>query len=140
VSPAWGKDLLGLESLAAADIRRIVLCSGKVYVDVETSERRANAKAVAVTRLEQIYPFPAPDVAAALEGFPNLEEVVWLQEEPANQGAWESVRPRLAELVPGGARLRLIARPPSASPAEGSAARHAVAQAALVTEALGFGL
>ena len=124
----------------AADIRRIVLCSGKVYVDVETSERRANAKAVAVTRLEQIYPFPAPDVAAALEGFPNLEEVVWLQEEPANQGAWESVRPRLAELVPGGARLRLIARPPSASPAEGSAARHAVAQAALVTEALGFGL
>ena len=117
-----------------------MLCSGKVYVDVESSDLRGQAASVAVTRLEQIYPFPAPDVSAALGGFPNLEEIVWLQEEPENQGAWDSVRPNLAAMTPEGVRLRVVARPRSASPAEGSAARHAVAQAALITEALGSGL
>jgi len=120
----------------ATDIRRLVLCSGKVHVDVETSELRGRATSVAVTRLEQLYPFPAPDVSAALDGFPNLEEIVWLQEEPENQGAWDSVRPNLAAMTPEGVQLRVVARPRSASPAEGSAARHAVAQAALITEAM----
>jgi len=120
----------------ADQIRRLILCSGKIYVDLAASERRAEDTTIAVTRLEQLYPFPAPDVEAALAGFPRLEEVVWLQEEPENQGAWDSVRPHLEGLTPRGATLRVIARPRSASPAEGSAARHAVAQAALITEAL----
>ncbi len=118
------------------DVTRLVLCSGKVAVDLATSPRRADAGFLSLARLEQVYPFPAPDVAAALSGYPNLQEVVWLQEEPVNMGAWDSVEPRLAELLPAGARLRVVARPRSASPAEGSAARHAVEQAALIDAAL----
>jgi 2-oxoglutarate dehydrogenase E1 component len=124
----------------AADIRRLVLCSGKIYVDLVTADGFAAVTDLAVSRLEQLYPFPAPDVSAALTGFPKLREVVWLQEEPENMGAWDSVSPHLAALVPSGVRLRLIARPRSASPAEGSAARHAVSQRKLVEEALGSGL
>ncbi len=120
----------------AKDVRRLMLCSGKIYVDLVTSERYKDAKGVAIVRLEQIYPFPAPDAQAALAGWPGLEEIVWVQEEPENMGAWESVRPRLAELVPSGARLRVVARPRSAAPAEGSAARHAVNQENLIKEAL----
>jgi len=121
----------------AGDIRRLVMCSGKIYVDLASSERRAAARTVAVSRLEQLYPFPASDVQAALSGFPRLEEVVWVQEEPENMGTWDSVRPGLEGLLPEGARLRVVARPRSASPAEGSAARHAVNQENLITGALG---
>jgi 2-oxoglutarate dehydrogenase E1 component len=118
------------------DVTRLVLCSGKVSVDLAASPQRVDARFVSLARLEQLYPFPAPDVAAAMSGYPNLQEVVWLQEEPVNMGAWESLRPRLTELLPAGARLRVVARPRSASPAEGSAARHAVEQAALIDAAL----
>jgi 2-oxoglutarate dehydrogenase E1 component len=105
-------------------------------MDLASAEGLSETAAVAVSRLEQIYPFPGPDMEAALGGFPNLAEVVWLQEEPENQGAWDSVRPNLAARMPAGVKLRLVARPRSASPAEGSAARHAVTQAALIEEAL----
>jgi 2-oxoglutarate dehydrogenase E1 component len=119
----------------AADIRRVVVCSGKVYVDLLSSERRAAAHQIAICRLEQLYPVPMRELRAMLNGYSSAEEIVWVQEEPENMGAWDYVRPHLAE-VAGGRPVRLIARPRSASPAEGSAARHSRQQQALVDAAL----
>jgi 2-oxoglutarate dehydrogenase E1 component len=118
----------------AADIRRVVVCSGKVYVDLVSSEHRPKRPEVAISRLEQLYPMPMRDLRAMLESYPNAEEVVWVQEEPENMGAWEFVRPHLIE-VSGGRTVRRVARPRSASPAEGSAARHATNQQLLIDKA-----
>jgi len=120
----------------AAEVRRILVCSGKVYVDLITSEHRAARPEVAICRVEQLYPVPMRDLRAMLDAYPNAEEIVWVQEEPENMGAWDFIRPHLQE-VGGGRPLRRVARPRSASPAEGSAARHALNQQALVSQAFG---
>ncbi len=119
----------------AADIRRVVVCSGKVYVDLMSSEQHAAARQIAICRLEQLYPLPMRELRAMLSAYSSAEEIVWVQEEPENMGAWEYVRPHLTE-VAGGRPVRVIARPRSASPAEGSAARHSRQQQALVDAAL----
>ncbi|HEY7476543.1 MAG TPA: 2-oxoglutarate dehydrogenase E1 component, partial [Vicinamibacterales bacterium] len=118
----------------AKDIRRLIFCAGKVGVDLLTSPIRAEARAVAVCRVEQIYPLPVRDLLAAIERYPSLEEIVWVQEEPENMGAWEFVRPSLEGLA-GPRRLAVLARPRSSSPAEGSAARHAKNQERLINQA-----
>jgi 2-oxoglutarate dehydrogenase E1 component len=120
-----------------ADVRRLILCSGKVYVDLVTSPRREVNKAVALARVEQLYPFRPTEFEPVFDGYPNLQEVVWVQEEPENMGAWEFLRPRLAEVIRGRWPLRSIARPCSSSPSEGSSARHALNQKALVEQAYG---
>jgi 2-oxoglutarate dehydrogenase E1 component len=117
------------------DIRRLVCSSGKIGIDLLTSADRAAASAVAICRVEQLYPLPVNELLAAVERFPDLEEIVWVQEEPENMGAWESVRPALAELA-GRRRVAVLARPRSSSPAEGSAARHAQNQERLIRRAL----
>jgi 2-oxoglutarate dehydrogenase E1 component len=117
-------------------ITRVVLCCGKVYVDVIASDRRARAEEVAVCRVEQLYPFPSASVQEALQRYPSLREVVWLQEEPENMGAWEFARPLLEEAIAGRCPLRYIGRARAASPAEGSAAWHQLNQKALIEQAL----
>ena len=117
------------------DIRRLVLCSGKVAIDLLTSERRKESPAVAICRVEQLYPLPVNDIRKVIESYPALEQVVWVQEEPENYGAFEFVRPHLQSIVAGRYNFSYIARPRSASPAEGSAARHAQNQAVLVAAA-----
>jgi 2-oxoglutarate dehydrogenase E1 component len=125
-----------LEARARArEVRRLVLCSGKVYVDLISSERRAAARDVAIVRVEQLYPFPEVALRDALTGYTQIEEVVWLQEEPENMGAWEFVRPRLEALLGRRVPLRYIGRARSASPSEGSAAWHQLNQKALVEQA-----
>ena len=121
-------------SAKAADIRRVLLCSGKVYADLIASEQRSAHPEIAICRLEQLYPVPMRDLRAMFDGYPNADEIVWVQEEPENMGAWDFIRPHLAE-VSSGRMLRKVARPRSASPAEGSAARHALNQQALVSQA-----
>jgi 2-oxoglutarate dehydrogenase E1 component len=116
------------------DIRRVILCSGKVYVDLIASEQRTARADVAVCRLEQLYPVPMRDLRALFDGYPKADEIVWVQEEPENMGAWDFIRPHLIE-VSNGRTVRRVARPRSASPAEGSAARHTVNQHALVNQA-----
>jgi 2-oxoglutarate dehydrogenase E1 component len=123
-------------STRASDVRRVIVCSGKVYVDLISSERRATRPDVAICRLEQLYPVPMRDLRTMLDGYPNAEEVVWVQEEPENMGAWDFIRPHLQD-VGGGRTIGRVARPRSASPAEGSAARHALNQQALIEEAYG---
>ena len=117
-------------------MRRIIVCSGKVYVDLIASEHRAARPEVAICRLEQLYPVPMRDLRAMLDAYPKADEIVWVQEEPENMGAWEFIRPHLQE-VGSGRPVRRVARPSSASPAEGSAARHALNQQALVDQAFG---
>jgi 2-oxoglutarate dehydrogenase E1 component len=120
----------------AADVRRVLVCSGKMYVDLISSEHRASREDVAVCRLEQVYPVPMRDLRAMLDAYPATADIVWVQEEPENMGAWEFIRPHLQE-VAAGRTLRRVARPRSASPAEGSAARHAINQRAIVDQAFG---
>ncbi len=120
----------------SGEVRRILVCSGKLYVDLIASELRATRPDVAICRLEQLYPVPMRDLRAMLDVYPQADEIVWAQEEPENMGAWDFIRPHLEE-VSGGRTVRRVARPRSASPAEGSVSRHAAAQQALVSQAYG---
>ena len=119
----------------ASEVRRILLCTGKIAVDLFTSEKRAAASHVAICRVEQLYPIAEADLKAMLDGYGKAEEIVWIQEEPENMGYWDFVRPYL-ERAASGRPVRLIARPRSASPAEGSSARHAHHQQLLLDAAL----
>jgi 2-oxoglutarate dehydrogenase E1 component len=120
-----------------AAVERLLLCSGKVAVDLATTEREG-IDWVAIARLEQLYPFPAEAVARLLDGYPRLGEVVWVQEEPRNMGAWTYAALWLAKtLAARGLPLRYIGRPEHAATAEGDAVAHAAAQARIVEAALG---
>jgi 2-oxoglutarate dehydrogenase E1 component len=124
----------------APNVSRLVLCSGKVYVDLITSEQRQNASQVALCRVEQLYPFPKTSLREVLDGYPALRDVVWLQEEPENMGAWEFVRPLLEELIGDRCPLRYIGRARSSSPSEGSAAWHQLNQKVLIEQAFDLGV
>jgi 2-oxoglutarate dehydrogenase E1 component len=105
-------------------VTRLVLCSGKVYVDLLNSHLLAHAKQVVVGRVEELYPFPASELLALLQKFPALREILWLQEEPANMGAWNYIAPRLCDLLKGVLPVHYIGRAASASPAEGASSLH----------------
>jgi 2-oxoglutarate dehydrogenase E1 component len=111
-----------------------VLCSGKVYVDLVSSEQRQAGANVALVRVEQLYPFPLDELRAVLDAYPKLRDVCWVQEEPENMGAWEFVRPLLEQLIDGRWPLRYIGRSRNSSPSEGSAAWHALNQRAIVAQ------
>jgi 2-oxoglutarate dehydrogenase E1 component len=119
-------------------IRRLVLCTGKVYYDLQGHRRRDEAEGVAVARIEELYPFPTGDLEELVGSFPGLTEVVWAQEEPRNMGALTFVGPRLRAVVPREIPLRYVARPERASPAEGKASDHAREQQRIVLESLGL--
>ncbi len=119
----------------ATQVRRLILCSGKVYIDLVSSERRQDGRSIAICRVEQLYPFPEDDLRAVVDGYPDLEEVMWVQEEPRNMGAWEFLRLQLARPIDGRWPLHYIGRPRSSSPAEGSSAWHARNQEALIKQA-----
>ncbi len=120
------------------EITRLVLCSGKVYYDIQAHGRREEASLVAVGRVELLYPFPGAGLKALMERYPKLSEVVWAQEEPRNMGALTYIGPRLRALVPRNVPLSYAARPEQASPAEGKASKHVVAQNVVLLEALGL--
>jgi 2-oxoglutarate dehydrogenase E1 component len=122
-------------------VKRLVLCSGKIYYDLAGYEDRPQAETVAIARLEQLYPFPSHEVAALLASYPELAELVWAQEEPLNMGAYRSIRHRLEDALKEGGRfvhLRYVGRPFRASPSEGYPTAHLVEQHRIVREALGL--
>ena len=124
---------------AAADrgrVTRLVLCSGKVYYDLLAAPRRAEAQHVAIGRVELLYPVPVDAIRELVGSYPNLNEVMWLQEEPRNMGARKFVQPRLREIVTAGVHVTEASRPERASPAEGYPAAHQAEQARIVAEAL----
>ena len=118
-------------------VTRLVLCSGKVYYDIDGHEDRAAATAVAVARIEQLYPFPVEPAAALTTSYPNLKELIWAQEEPQNMGAWRSIRHRLEAAAPDGVAVKYVGRPWRASPSEGYPTAHRLEQDRIVREALG---
>ncbi|MFT3744220.1 MAG: multifunctional oxoglutarate decarboxylase/oxoglutarate dehydrogenase thiamine pyrophosphate-binding subunit/dihydrolipoyllysine-residue succinyltransferase subunit [Pyrinomonadaceae bacterium] len=118
-------------------VKRVVLCSGKVFYDLDVA--RETVADVAVVRLEQFYPFPAAKLTELFASYPNATEIVWTQEEPQNMGGWSFVEPRLRNILPANTTLSYIGRSASASPATGSYAIHNLEQAELVNGSLSIG-
>jgi 2-oxoglutarate dehydrogenase E1 component len=129
------------DTLTGKSVKRVVLCSGKVYYDLWQAREERKIKDVALVRVEEMYPFPAAELKAELAKYSNVTDVVWCQEEPQNMGAWTFMDRRieavLAELGSKAKRPVYAGRPEAASPATGSLKRHNVEQAALVSAALG---
>ena len=117
-------------------VKRLVLCSGRVYYDLEGHERRESVESVAIGRVELLYPFPKAQLAEMVSAYPNLEQVIWCQEEPQNMGAWHAMQRRVPEVLGEGIELRYVGRPERASPSEGYPAAHRSEQERIVLTAL----
>ncbi|MEX2179111.1 MAG: 2-oxoglutarate dehydrogenase E1 component [Gemmatimonadaceae bacterium] len=121
-------------------VRRLVFCTGKIYYDLIAAraeqEKAGGVSGVAIARVEELYPWPHDAVAAVVDAYPNLEDVVWAQEEPKNTGAWTFVSPRLRASTGNQLTVRYLGRPERASPAEGYHQAHLDEQARIVSEAL----
>jgi 2-oxoglutarate dehydrogenase E1 component len=124
------------DSLDQGGVERVVLTAGKVHYDLLSARRKTENSKVALVRVEQLYPLPGEEVADVLAGYPNATDVVWCQEEPANQGAWAHIALSLPEHLPDGRSLRRISRKAGSSPAAGSSKVHEAEQAALLAAAL----
>jgi 2-oxoglutarate decarboxylase len=120
----------------AEEIRRVVLCTGKVYYDLLSEAGKVSSQRPALVRLEQLYSFPWVEARAMLARYPRLEELVWAQEEPRNMGAWTYLAPTLQELASAGLHVGYVGRPERASPAEGYPAAHAAEQGRIIRDAL----
>ncbi|MBN8726752.1 MAG: 2-oxoglutarate dehydrogenase E1 component [Xanthomonadales bacterium] len=119
-----------------ARVERVVLCSGKVYYDLVEYATKNDIHDVAIVRVEQLYPFPRPEVSAELARFGAVKEVIWCQEEPMNQGAWYQIRHHLQAVTGPQLPLAYAGRARSPAPAAGHLSTHQVEQAALVEQAL----
>ncbi|MCW2676128.1 MAG: sucA, partial [Modestobacter sp.] len=126
---------VGGEPLDDTAVRRVLLCSGKISYELFAQRESSGIADTAVLRVEQLYPLPAEEIAEALERYPNATDVVWVQEEPANMGAWQFMAINLPEHLPTGRMLRRVSRKASASPAVGSAKVHEAEQRQLVAQA-----
>jgi 2-oxoglutarate dehydrogenase E1 component len=117
-------------------VRRLVLCTGKLYYDLKGHATRENNEGVAITRVELLYPFPQSQIMDEVQRYPNLREVVWVQEEPRNMGARAHMSPRLLQILPSELEFGYIGRPERASPGEGYPAAHTVEQNRIIRTAL----
>ena len=125
------------ESIDPAKVKRVVLCSGKVYYDLLAGRRERSRQDVAIVRIEQLYPFPHKSLDAVLKGFPAATQIVWCQDEPQNQGAWFYAEHHIGEQLSGNQKLSYAGRPPSASPAVGYYDKHYAQQKDLISAAFG---
>jgi len=124
-----------LDVATSDEVKRVIITSGKVYYDLRQARDKASAN-VAILRLEQFYPFPQAMLADALKQYPGATEIVWVQEEPRNMGAWPFLHERLLPLLKDGQTLQYVGRPLAAAPATGSHHRHEDQQKSLVERAL----
>ncbi|MDX1668372.1 MAG: 2-oxoglutarate dehydrogenase E1 component [Limnobacter sp.] len=123
--------------LNAEKVKRIVLCSGRVYYDLIAARRERKIADTAIMRIEQLYPFPHKSLSAELRKFPKTTEVVWCQDEPQNQGPWFQIQHNILENLNEGQRLGYAGRPASASPAVGYFAKHVEQQKQMIDNAFG---
>jgi 2-oxoglutarate decarboxylase len=121
---------------AARRVRRLLLCSGKIYYDLSLSPELEQATDLAIIRVERLYPFPSEELGHLLERYPKVESFAWVQEEPRNMGARKFVLPKLRHLVPYKIPMGDISRPERSRPAEGYPVAHQAEQARIVHEAL----
>jgi 2-oxoglutarate dehydrogenase E1 component len=117
-------------------VERLVLCTGKVYYDMDASERRGEAENVAIARVEVLYPFAKEQLERLIASYPNLKEIAWVQEEPRNMGAWKVMSRRMPSVLPEGVALTYIGRQGRASTGEGYSGAHAREQERIVLTAL----
>ncbi len=117
-------------------VERLVLCSGKLYYDIDSAPKRAESEGVAVARVELLYPFAKEQLTELIASYPSLKQIVWAQEEPRNMGAWSVMQRRMPELLAEGVELGYVGRPPRASPGEGYAAAHSSEQERIVLTSL----
>ena len=129
-----------IDPIDKSAVRRILVCSGKVYFDLLEARREHGIDKVAIIRLEQLYPFPREELVEKINAYPNAEELIWVQEEPRNQGAWSTLlsKRHLGGCFPDEKPMYCVARPYSASPAVGYVSLHLEQQQQLVDEALGI--
>lgn len=120
------------------DVKNLTLCSGRIFVDLVSSDLRKENPDDAIVRVEQLYPFPRKELEEIVAEYPNLERLIWIQEEPLNMGAWNYVRPHLRQLVEGRFTLHYVGRPESSSPAEGSTTLYRINQQLLIEQAFDF--
>lgn len=128
-----------VDDLDPKKVKRVILCSGKVYYDLVNARREKKINDIAIVRLEQLYPFPKDSLEKEMAKYPKATEIVWAQEEPRNQGAWYwmASRHHLVSQIGPKQKLLLVARPASSSPAVGYLAKHNEQQKALIESALG---
>jgi 2-oxoglutarate decarboxylase len=118
-----------------SDVQRVLLCSGKIYYELAAARDKRGIENTALVRIEQLYPVPDRQLASVLDRYPNAEDIRWVQEEPANQGAWPFFGLELPEKLPRLVGFRRVSRRRMAAPAAGSSKVHEVEQAALIDEA-----
>lgn len=123
------------DKIEAGKVKRVIVCSGKVYYDLVNARKARNSADTAIIRIEQMYPFPHKSFAAELKKFPNATEVVWAQDEPQNQGPWFQIQHNIFEGMEDGQRLAYAGRAASASPAVGYADKHIAQQKELLETA-----
>lgn len=120
----------------AKNVKRVVLCSGKIFYEMLEATSTAPEGEVALVRVEQLYPFPAKKLAEVMARYKNIKDAVWAQEEPQNMGAWTFIRSRIEELLPESVRLKYVGRRDAGTTAEGSTKAHAAEQARIINEAI----
>lgn len=123
--------------LDADKVKRVILCSGRVYYDLVAARRERKETDTAIMRVEQLYPFPHKSLSAELKKFPKVTEVVWCQDEPQNQGPWFQIQHNILENMTDGQKLGYAGRPASASPAVGYYAKHVEQQKQMIDAAFG---
>ncbi|GHO82927.1 2-oxoglutarate dehydrogenase E1 component [Dictyobacter formicarum] len=101
------------------DVRRVILCTGKIAIDLLAHDSRAHNDDIAIVRVEMLYPFPGEEIKKVLANYPHAREIIWVQEEPRNMGAWSYISPRLSDIVDNTVTIDVISRPERSSPAAG---------------------
>ena len=138
VSGYYQRALPEIDDIDPAKVKYVLLCSGKVYYELLHERRAKKRNDIAIVRVEQLYPFPGPELNELLKCYDKTDELVWVQEEPKNQGAWDFVKPRIPAMLDRQWNLSYVGRESSSAPAVGSAKLHAVQQRDLVDRAINF--
>jgi len=117
-------------------VRRLILCSGKVFFSLDGARKKHLVADTAIVRVEQLYPFPKAEIQAILKKYPNAQEIMWVQEEPRNRGAWTFMQDRLQTMIAETAVLKYVGREAASSPATGSYKLHEIEVEEILTAAL----
>jgi 2-oxoglutarate dehydrogenase E1 component len=125
-----------IDDIAADQVRRVIFCRGRVYYDLLENRRSKKQTDIAILRVEQLYPFPEKAIKEQLALYSKAKDIVWCQDEPKNQGAWDYIQPLLLEVLSKSQRLNYVGRLRAAAPAVGSAKVHQKQQATLIEQAL----
>ena len=134
----YNRALPEVDNISPEKVKHIILCSGKVYYELLIERRAKKRNDIAIIRVEQLYPFPGPELNKLLKDYTETSDIVWVQEEPKNQGAWDFVKPRIPAMLDKEWDLYYVGRESSSAPAVGSAKLHAAQQRDLIDRAINF--